>query len=85
MNQQVQSFISWIIIGLIAGLLASVIVGQGHTLIFYIVVGLIGSVVGGLLAQVFNLKLNSGNPFLDRIVIAIIGAVVVLIIAPLIF
>jgi uncharacterized membrane protein YeaQ/YmgE (transglycosylase-associated protein family) len=85
MNQQTQSIVSWIIIGLIAGLLASVIAGQAHTLLFYVVIGLVGSVVGGFLAQLLNLRLNSGNPFLDRVVIAIIGAVVVLAIIPAIF
>ena len=43
--------IIWIVIGLIAGWLASLIVGGGGGLIGYLIAGLIGSVVGGFLAQ----------------------------------
>jgi uncharacterized membrane protein YeaQ/YmgE (transglycosylase-associated protein family) len=80
-NTQIQSLVAWIIIGLIAGLIASVIVGTPGGLVRYIVAGLIGSVVGGFLARQLNIRLNFGNPFLEQVVIAIAGAVVVLIIA----
>lgn len=84
MSDQAKSVIAWIVIGLIAGWIASLIVGGGGGIIGYIIAGLIGSVVGGFLAQQLNLKLNTGNPFLDQVVIAIIGAIVVLIIARII-
>jgi uncharacterized membrane protein YeaQ/YmgE (transglycosylase-associated protein family) len=80
-NTQVQSLVAWIIIGLIAGLIASVIVGTPGGLIRYLVAGLIGSVVGGFLARQLNIRLNFGNPFLEQVVIAIAGAIIVLIIA----
>jgi uncharacterized membrane protein YeaQ/YmgE (transglycosylase-associated protein family) len=84
MSDQVKSLVAWIIIGLIAGLVASLIVGTGGGVISYIIAGLIGSVVGGFLAQQLNIRLNFGNPFLEQIVIAIGGAIVVLIIARII-
>jgi uncharacterized membrane protein YeaQ/YmgE (transglycosylase-associated protein family) len=81
MNDQARAFVAWIIIGLIAGLVASVIVGTPGGLVRYLVAGLIGSVVGGFLARQLNIRLNFGNPFLEQVVIAIGGAIVVLIIA----
>lgn len=84
MNDQAKSFVAWIIIGLIAGFVASLIVGGGGGLIGWIIAGLIGSVVGGFLAQQLGLKLNLGNPFFEQVIIAIIGSIVVLIIARII-
>jgi uncharacterized membrane protein YeaQ/YmgE (transglycosylase-associated protein family) len=84
MSDQAKSVISWIIIGLIAGWLASMIVGTGGGLIGYIIAGLIGAVVGGFLAQQLKIKLNFGNAFLEQVVISVIGAIVVLIIARII-
>jgi uncharacterized membrane protein YeaQ/YmgE (transglycosylase-associated protein family) len=84
MSDQAKSVITWIIIGLIAGWLASIIVGTGGGLIGYIIAGLIGAVVGGFLAQQLKIKLNFGNAFLEQIVISVIGAIVVLIIARII-
>ena len=65
-------------------LVASLIVGGGGGLIGWIIAGLIGSVVGGFLAQQLNIKLNLGNPFLEQVVISIVGAIIVLIIARII-
>ncbi len=84
MSTQVQSIIAWIVIGLIAGFIASVIVGTPGGVLRYVVAGLIGSVVGGFLARQLNIRLNFGNPFMEQVVISIIGAVVVLIIAEVI-
>ena len=85
MNAQTRAILSWIIVGLLAGFLASFFAGQERSLWFYLGAGLVGSIVGGGLAQVLRLKLNSGNPFLDRVVFSAVGAVVVLVIAPGIF
>jgi uncharacterized membrane protein YeaQ/YmgE (transglycosylase-associated protein family) len=84
MNEQARSLIAWIIIGLLAGWIASLIVGGGGGLIGYIIAGLIGSVVGGFLAQQLKIRLNLGNAFLEQLVISIIGAIIVLIIARII-
>lgn len=84
MSEQGKSIVAWVIIGLIAGALASLIVGGGGGLIGWAIAGLIGSVVGGFLAQQLNIKLNLGNAFLEQVIIAFAGAVIVLIIARLI-
>ena len=84
MNDQARAIVAWIIIGLIAGLVASVIVGTPGGLIRYLVAGLIGSVVGGFLARQLHIRLNFGNAFLEQVVIAILGAIVVLIIAEIV-
>jgi uncharacterized membrane protein YeaQ/YmgE (transglycosylase-associated protein family) len=81
MNDQTKSIVSWVIVGLIAGFLASLIVPGGGSLLGWLIAGLIGSVVGGFLAQQLNIKLNLGNPFLEQVIISVVGAVIVLIVA----
>ena len=84
MNLQSRSIIAWVVIGLIAGGVASLILNAGGGLIGWLIAGLIGSVVGGVLSQQFNIKLKLGNPFLEQVIIAIIGAIIVIIIARII-
>ena len=84
MNDQTRSIVSWVVIGLIAGFLASLVVGGAGSLFGWLIAGLIGSVVGGFLAQQLNIKLNLGNPFFEQLVISVGGAIVVLIIARII-
>jgi uncharacterized membrane protein YeaQ/YmgE (transglycosylase-associated protein family) len=84
MSEQTKAIVAWIVIGLIAGFVASLIVGGGGGIIGWLIAGLIGSVVGGFLARQLNLKLNTGNLFLDQVIIAIIGAIIVIIIARII-
>lgn len=83
MSGQSKSIIAWIIVGLLAGFIASAIVGGGGIL-GWLIAGLIGSVVGGFLAQQLRINLNLGNAFLEQVIIAVGGAVVVLIIARII-
>lgn len=84
MSEQAKSIVAWVIIGLIAGWLASVVVGGGGGLIGYVIAGLIGSVVGGFLAQQLKINLKLGNAFLEQLIIAFVGAIIVLIIANII-
>lgn len=84
MNAQTKSIVAWIIIGLIAGAVASLIAGGSSGLIPWLIAGLLGSLVGGFLARQLGIKLNFGNPFLEQLVIAIVGAVIVIIIANII-
>jgi uncharacterized membrane protein YeaQ/YmgE (transglycosylase-associated protein family) len=84
MSDQTKAIVAWIVIGLIAGLVASLIVGGGGGVIAWLIAGLIGSVVGGFLARQMNIKLNTGNAFLDQVIIAIVGAIIVIIIARII-
>mgnify|MGYP000005855503 CR=1 FL=1 len=80
MSDQTKAILVWILIGLIAGWLASFIVGGGG-LIRYILTGLAGSLVGGFLAQKFDINLKLGNKFLEQVIVAAVGAIIVVLIA----
>ena len=70
--------IVWIIIGAIAGFLASkVLTGKGMGLIWDIVVGIIGAFVGGWLAGLAGISVTN---IVVQIVVAFVGAVLLLII-----
>ncbi|HVY43437.1 MAG TPA: GlsB/YeaQ/YmgE family stress response membrane protein [Hyphomicrobiaceae bacterium] len=79
------ALIIMLVVGAIAGWLASLVVGGlKWGLIGYIVAGIIGGVVGGWLLNALNVNLNLGNPTINHIVTAFIGAVVVILLARLI-
>jgi uncharacterized membrane protein YeaQ/YmgE (transglycosylase-associated protein family) len=72
------SILAWIVLGLIAGFIASKIVNKsGEGVILDIVLGVVGSVVGGWLFSVFGMAGVSGLNIYS-LVVAVIGAVVVL-------
>lgn len=79
---EIKDIIIWVVIGLIAGWLASFIVG-GSSIVTYILSGLLGSIVGGILVRVTGIKLNLGNAVVDQIVVSAIGAIIVVIVARL--
>jgi uncharacterized membrane protein YeaQ/YmgE (transglycosylase-associated protein family) len=83
MNLNPQQLIVWAVIGIVAGWLASVVVGGGGGLLRYLITGLIGAFVGGFIFNAAGWKLNLGNDWIDQIVIAAIGAIVVVILARL--
>ena len=80
----VRAIVIWVIIGIVAGWLASFVVGGGGGLIKYLIWGLVGSVVGGFLAQAFGLQLNIGSAIVEQIIVSTVGAIVVVLIARLI-
>jgi uncharacterized membrane protein YeaQ/YmgE (transglycosylase-associated protein family) len=71
--------LSWIILGLIAGAIASFLVGGGFSLLELILLGIVGAVVGGFIAQALGYGDISGFN-LTSVVIATIGAVIVILI-----
>ena len=76
------SFIAWLVLGLIAGGIASLLV-PGRTpggVIGAIVIGMVGAVLGGWLATAMGIGSVNGLDFYS-IVIAVIGSVVLLAIA----
>ena len=74
------SFITWIVLGLIAGFIASKIVNkQGSGLLLDILLGMIGSVVGGWLFILFGGSGTTGVN-LHSIIVAVIGAIAVLVV-----
>jgi uncharacterized membrane protein YeaQ/YmgE (transglycosylase-associated protein family) len=74
------SFLAWIILGLIAGFIGSKLVNKrGEGLVLDIVLGVVGAFVGGWLFTTFGMTGVTGLN-LYSMVVAVIGAVVVLVI-----
>ena len=72
------SFLVWIVLGLLAGFIASKIVNkQGAGALLDIVLGVVGAVVGGWLFALFGAGGVSGLN-LYSLLVAVIGAIVVL-------
>ncbi|HVS77418.1 MAG TPA: GlsB/YeaQ/YmgE family stress response membrane protein [Steroidobacteraceae bacterium] len=74
------SIIAWIVLGLIAGFVASKIVNKrGEGLLLDIILGIIGALVGGWLFHAFGAAGVSGLN-LYSLLVAVVGAIVVLVI-----
>jgi uncharacterized membrane protein YeaQ/YmgE (transglycosylase-associated protein family) len=74
------SFLAWIVLGLIAGFIASKIVNKaGEGVVLDIILGIIGAVVGGWLFNTFG-HVGVTGLNLYSILVAIVGAVIVLVI-----
>jgi uncharacterized membrane protein YeaQ/YmgE (transglycosylase-associated protein family) len=79
------SIIAWIILGLIAGFIASKIVNkQGEGIILDIVLGVVGAIVGGFIFTWLGAAGVTGFN-LWSVVVAIVGAIVVLLIYHAVF
>jgi uncharacterized membrane protein YeaQ/YmgE (transglycosylase-associated protein family) len=78
-----ETFLLWIVIGLIAGWLASAVVGGGFGLIGDIVVGVVGAFVGGFVFRALHISSPFGG-IAGTIFVAFIGAVVLLLLLRLI-
>ena len=70
--------ISWIVLGAIAGFLANMIVGGREGLIGTIILGIVGAVIGGYIAASVFRKGDVTDVNVASIVIAVLGAIVVL-------
>jgi uncharacterized membrane protein YeaQ/YmgE (transglycosylase-associated protein family) len=72
--------LSWLVVGLIAGFLASrVMRGGGYGLIGDIVVGVIGALIGGFLASTLLKMPNAVSGInLTTIIVAFVGAVILI-------
>ena len=73
------------VIGGLAGWLAGhVMRGSGYGIVGDIVVGLLGAFVGNWLLRTMNFTIHLGNVVIDRIVVALIGAVLLMFVVSLI-
>jgi uncharacterized membrane protein YeaQ/YmgE (transglycosylase-associated protein family) len=71
-------FVSWVVVGLLAGWLAGFVMkGGGYGLIRDMVLGLVGSVVGGWIF--LALGVSAGGGLLPTVLVAFVGAVIVLV------
>ncbi len=82
-DSNTRSILIFLVIGLVAGFLASLIVGGGG-LITYLISGVIGSFVGGYLFSALKIKLPIDNVWVSQIITSTVGAIIVVIIARLI-
>jgi len=68
-------FLTWIVVGLIAGWLAGkVMKGGGYGILFDIILGIVGGVIGGWIFG--KLGINVGSGLIGSIVVAFVGAVI---------
>ena len=69
----------FILVGLIAGFLASrVVTGKGRGVFWDIVIGILGAVIGGWLAGLLHISIGYG--IFGDIVVAFVGAVILLLV-----
>jgi uncharacterized membrane protein YeaQ/YmgE (transglycosylase-associated protein family) len=74
------SFLAWIVLGLIAGFIGSKVVNKtGEGIFLDIILGIVGAVVGGWVFSIFGARGVTGLN-LYSIVVAAIGAILVLVI-----
>lgn len=67
----------WLVVGLIAGFLASLVMrGGGYGIVGDIIVGIVGAFIGGFLASL--LGLSTGGGLVGTIIVAFIGAVILI-------
>ncbi len=72
------TFLTWIVVGLVAGVLASIVAGGGFGLIGDIVIGIVGAFVGGWIFRALGTRSPFGG-LGGTIFVAFIGAVVLII------
>jgi uncharacterized membrane protein YeaQ/YmgE (transglycosylase-associated protein family) len=71
------SIVAWIVLGLIAGWLASLLVGGDHGILGDILLGIVGALVGGFLSSVL-LGIDVTGFNLPSLLIAVVGAILVI-------
>ena len=72
----------WILVGLVAGFLAShLALGHGLGVIGDTVVGILGAIIGGFPAAVFHVSIVLvGHPIISAMIVAFIGAALLLLV-----
>jgi len=81
------SLLIWVLVGLVAGFLAShLALGHGLGIVWDVIVGVLGALFGGIvLAGILHFQITvAGHPILSSIIMAFIGAAILLIILRLV-
>ena len=73
----ISSIITWLILGVVAGAIASWLTHSSNSLVMDIILGIVGAVVGGLVMNLFGQSSVSGLN-LYSFIVAILGAVIVI-------
>jgi len=83
MSPEIQSLLIFLLTGLVAGWIASLVLGGGG-LLRNLIVGVIGALVGGYVLKLANVTLPIGNAWVNDLVTAVIGAIIVILVARLV-
>ena len=75
----IETLLIWIVVGLIAGWLASAVVGGGYGVVGDIVIGVVGAFIGGFIFRALGAGAPCGG-IAGTIVVAFVGAVVLLLV-----
>ena len=77
-----QAALFWIVVGGIAGWLASIVARTNHRMgcLLNIAVGVVGAIIGGWIFRNLGLRGPAGHPVLGTIIVAFVGATVLLLI-----
>ncbi len=81
-----ESIVVFVLVGIVAGFLAGLVVmGRGRGWFWNLIIGILGALFGGWLFNLVHIPLNLGAAIVNQIVIAFVGAVVLLLIWRLLF
>ena len=83
MSPELQSLLIFLLTGLVAGWIASLVLGGGG-LLRNLVVGVVGALVGGYVLKFAGVTLPIGNQWVSDLATAVIGALIVIVIARII-
>lgn len=85
MTIRAETIIVWIIVGGLAGYAAGSVLRRGSFgLVGNIIIGIIGALLGGFLFNVLNIQLNLPNVNLGDLIVAFVGAVIVVLVLGLV-
>jgi len=74
------TLLAWLVVGAIAGFLASEIMGTREGLVMMVVLGIVGAIVGGwVAADVLKIADVTGIN-LTSVIVAVVGAVIVIVV-----
>jgi len=75
------SIVAWLILGLVAGFIASKLVNKtGEGIVLDIVLGIVGAMVGGFIMRSLNIGGGVNGLNIASLLVAVVGAVIVLVI-----
>jgi uncharacterized membrane protein YeaQ/YmgE (transglycosylase-associated protein family) len=74
------TLVAWLVVGAVAGFLASEIMGTREGLVMMVVLGIVGAIVGGWVAADLLKIANVTGINLTSIVVASVGALIVIVV-----
>ena len=81
MDIETRALLVFVFVGIVAGFIASLLLGGGGGLLRYLITGIIGAFVGGYLFDVLKIDLGIRSKLLSEIATASVGAVIVVLLA----